>query len=88
MITNKKASIILVLKILEEYSDESHYLTHQDIINHIRQIYGMELERKSIASSIAILEELDYDITKGPRGGHALFIMYPIRWTQQEKGIA
>ena len=72
MIENKKASILLVLKVLEEYSDENHYLTHQNIIDKIDELYGIELERKSIASSLLLLEELDYDIVKGPRGGFAL----------------
>lgn len=73
MTENKKASIILVLKVLEEYSDEEHFLTQQDIIDKIYEIYGIELERKSIAFSISLLQELDYDINKSPRGGYALF---------------
>ena len=70
---NKKSSTILILKVLQEYSDEDHYLTHQDIINHIKRDYGLEFERKSVASSIALLQELGYDINKGAKGGFALF---------------
>lgn len=33
MIENKKASILLILKVLQEYSDEDHFLTQQDIID-------------------------------------------------------
>ena len=72
MIENKKASIILILKTLEMYSDENHYLTQQQIINHIYNNYGIQLERKSIAYSISLLQELDYDINKNPKGGYAL----------------
>lgn len=72
MIENKKASILLILKVLEEYSDEDHFLTQQDIINKIEEIYGIELERKSVAFSLSLLQELDYDINKSPRGGYAL----------------
>ena len=72
MIENKKASILLILKVLEEYSDEDHFLTQQDIIDKIDEIYGIELERKSVAFSISLLQELDYDINKSPRGGYAL----------------
>ena len=61
MIDNKKSSIILVLKVLSEYSDEEHFLTHQDIIDKIYSIYGLEFERKSIAYSIDLLMELCYD---------------------------
>ena len=72
MIENKKASIILILKVLQEYSDEDHFLTQQDIIEKVNQLYGIELERKSVAFSISLLQELDYDINKSPRGGYAL----------------
>ncbi len=72
MVENKKASIILILKILQEYSDEDHFLTQQDIIDKVDEIYGIELERKSVAFSISLLQELDYDINKSPRGGYAL----------------
>lgn len=72
MIENKKASILLILKVLEEYSDEDHFLTQQDIIDKVDELYGIELERKSVAFSISLLQELDYDINKSPRGGYAL----------------
>ena len=72
MIENKKASILLILKVLEEYSDEEHFLTQQDIIDKVSQLYGIELERKSVAFSITLLQDLDYDINKSPRGGYAL----------------
>lgn len=72
MIENKKASILLILKVLEEYSDEDHFLTQQDIINKVNEIYGIELERKSVAFSLYLLQELDYDINKSPKGGYAL----------------
>ena len=72
MIPNKKSSILLVLKVLEEYSDEEHYLTQQEIVDKIYQDYNIELERKSVGSSLSMLEELDYDIDKGQKGGFAL----------------
>lgn len=72
MISNKKSSIILLLKVLEEYTDEDHYLTQSQIVDKIYQLYGIELERKSIGSSLQILEELDYDIARGNKGGFAL----------------
>ena len=72
MIQNKKASILLILKVLEEYSDEDHFLTQQEIIDKIYENYGIELERKSISFSISLLQELNYDINKSPKGGYAL----------------
>lgn len=72
MIQNKKSSILLVLKILEKYTDDNHYLTQPQIATKISQLYGIDLERKAIGSSLQLLEELDYDIVKGPKGGFAL----------------
>ena len=72
MVANKKSSILLVLKILQEYTDEEHYLTQNQIVDKIYQDYNMQLERKSVGSSLLMLEELDYDINKGPKGGFAL----------------
>lgn len=73
MVSGKKSSIILILKVLEEYSDENHFLTQQDIIEKVEGDYGVTLERKSVAYSISLLQELDYDIVKSPKGGYALF---------------
>jgi len=70
---NKKATIIMVLKILEEYSDENHLLTQSEIIDKIYLIYDIDVERKSISKSLKLLENLGYDINRGPRGGYALY---------------
>ena len=67
--SNKKLSIFYVLKILEKYSDENHFLTQEDIVKKIYSTYGMECERKSIGASLESLEELGYDIVKVPRKG-------------------
>ena len=68
----KKSSILLILKTLEEYSDEDHFLTQKEIIERIDADYGIELERKSVAFSLSLLQELEYDIVKGPKSGYAL----------------
>lgn len=73
IIEGKKASIILILKILEEYSDANHYLTQQEICNLVYSKYELELERKSVGAAIGILGDLGYDINRGNKGGFALF---------------
>mgnify|MGYP003289585497 CR=1 FL=1 len=72
MSENKKSSYLYILKILEEFSDENHPLTHKEIIDLVYQEYGLELERKSVASSLKILEDSGYDINKGNRNGFYL----------------
>ena len=69
---NKKSTILLVQKVLSDYSDKSHYLTHQEIIDKVIEDYNVSIERKSVANSIAILSELGYTIKKSPKGGYAL----------------
>lgn len=71
-IDGKKGSLIFILKVLEEYSDNDHYLTQQDIINKISSLYGLELERKTIGANINLLIELGYDIVKKEKGGYCL----------------
>lgn len=73
MIYGKKEVIILIYRILAEYTDEDHYLTQADIIDKLYQLYGVTVERKSVASSLEILQELDYDIVKNGRMGYALY---------------
>ncbi len=72
ILQEKKASPLMVLQILKDYSDENHPLTQQNIIDRIDERYGIELERKSIGSTIELLQEMDIDIGRGLRGGYYL----------------
>lgn len=58
----KKMLIVLILKILEEYSDEDHHLTQQEIIKLLKLNYGMDCDRRSVKSNILALKEMEYDI--------------------------
>lgn len=66
---NKKLSIIYILEILKEYSDEKHSLTQSEILKKLYSIYGMECERKSVGANIDNLIEAGYDIVKCDGGG-------------------
>lgn len=67
--TNKKLSILYVWNVLKQYSDENHPLTQSEICDKIYQLYGMECERKSIASNIDALTDFGLDIIKVARKG-------------------
>jgi hypothetical protein len=69
---SKKASLIYILKTLEDESDSSHFLTQQEIIDLVAAKYGLRMERKAVARSLALLEEAGYDVNKDPKGGYAL----------------
>ena len=60
---DERRTIILVLKVLEEHSDEKHILSMSEIISIIKHDWGITLDRRTITSSIKALIELEYDIS-------------------------
>lgn len=60
---NKKMLNMLILDILEEYSDEDHKLTQQEIIRLLKLNYDMECDRRSVKNNILYLKELGCDIS-------------------------
>lgn len=62
----KKASLLLILKILDKYSNEPNkddknsdcYLTQAQIIDILENEYGVKLDRKSVSNSILLLQRL------------------------------
>lgn len=69
MASDKKSSLLYILKILQENTDETHPLTYAMIGDKLYSNYGIEIERKTIASSIDILVEHGYDIVKCGKNG-------------------
>ena len=68
---DKKLSMFYILEILKEYSDRNHLLKQKDIIDKLHNIYNIDIERKTIASTLELLNELGYDICK-EKGGVCL----------------
>ncbi len=66
--SNKKLTILYILKVLQDYSDEQHPLTQAEIANKVYALYGVKCERKSISYNIDCLIEFDYDIIKTKQG--------------------
>ena len=69
MANEKKSAVFYILKILQEDSDENHKLTYQAIADKLYSKYGTEIERKTIASCIDLLEDQGYDIIKCGKNG-------------------
>ncbi len=59
---NKKMLNMLILEILQLYSDESHPLSQQEIIRLLKLNYDMECDRRSVKNNVLYLKELGYDI--------------------------
>lgn len=73
MIYGKKEIPVLIYKILSEYTDENHYLKQAEIIEKLSILYDIDVDRKTVSNTITLLQNLDYDIVKNPKGGYALF---------------
>ena len=54
--------IILILRVLEEYSDENHHLTQQEIIKLLKLNYDLDCDRRSVKNNVLTLREMGYDI--------------------------
>lgn len=58
----KKMLNIMILKILERYSDEHRPLTQKRILELLDIEYGMKCDRRSVKSNLISLKEMGYDI--------------------------
>lgn len=58
-----KATAICLLQILTEYSDENHILQMKDIITKMHALYGIDPDRRTIYSSVELLNDLGYDVS-------------------------
>ncbi|MGN0132677.1 MAG: helix-turn-helix transcriptional regulator [Lachnospiraceae bacterium] len=71
---NQKLKQLYLLKILSEYTDESHALTTQQLIEKLAE-YHVNAERKSIYSDIEALNTMGYDILNGKSKEHYGYYM-------------
>ena len=60
----KKHSVLAVLEILENESDEEHILTCPQLLQKVEERTGMRLDRRTLYSNIQMLEEFGYSISK------------------------
>ena len=63
---NKKYLIVLILKILESFTDSSNVLTQIEIANQISQVYPCD--RKTVGRNIKFLQKIGYPIIKTSKG--------------------
>jgi len=62
---SKKLALLRILHILQKYSDETHPLTQDDIVDYLYKDYGIEVERKVVGRQLALLHEA-YDAINSP----------------------
>ena len=66
----KKMLNMLILEILRDYTDEDHSLMQKEIVEKLREDYGMECDRRSVQHNIQSLMEMGYEIATD--GGYRL----------------
>ncbi|MBQ9643853.1 MAG: WYL domain-containing protein [Lachnospiraceae bacterium] len=59
---DKHNANLLILRILQHYTDEEHHLTQQDILQILKKDYDMEVDRRTVRSNLDYLIDLGYDI--------------------------
>ncbi|NLY71669.1 MAG: WYL domain-containing protein [Clostridiales bacterium] len=59
----EKTYILCILSILQKYSDADHILTIKDILNKMKLLYGVELDRRTVYRNIDLLIDFGYDIS-------------------------
>ena len=64
----KKLALLRILAILEQYSDEKHPLTQEEILSRLDRDYGITLERKAVGRNLALLREAGYEIVSTGAG--------------------
>lgn len=67
---NKQTLLFRVYQVLFEYSDESHLLTQQNIIDILEREYGLRVERKAIGRNISYLNEMGIEVESGRKGAY------------------
>ncbi len=58
----KKYSVLAVLKVLQEYSDEKHPLQMKEIQAYVKEKHKIDISAKTIRSDIAALKSFGFDI--------------------------
>ena len=58
----KKLLILLILEVLQQYTDEEHHLSQQEILRILKRDYGITCDRRSVRANVLDLIDLGYDI--------------------------
>lgn len=67
---SKKLALIRIWQILKEHSDYNHPLTQDDIAIHLKNDYGIVIERKAISRNISLLKEAGIEIESSRTGSY------------------
>ena len=60
---DKKTSVLALLKILEEHSDEEHILSQPELLGLLSTVYHVNLDRRTLYKNVEMLQNFGYDIS-------------------------
>lgn len=64
---DKKVLNMMILEVLEQYTDSDHRLTQQKIVELLEKNYGVPCTRQTVKNNLMLLKNMGYDISM--RGG-------------------
>ena len=68
----KKQSLLALLEVLKKYSDENHPLSIKDIQAYLLSEYDLELDRRTLYTSMELLRDFGYEISEYDGNGYYL----------------
>ncbi len=71
---SQKSTVLCILDILKRFSDEYHPISADKIIEKLRVIYDISMERRAVYRNISVLNEMGIEVVKysDNRGGYCL----------------
>ncbi len=70
----KKHSVLALLEILKNDSDKDHILSSSEIRRKLSDVYGLDIERRTLYSNIDMLEEFGYRISRYEDNGKGYYL--------------
>ena len=71
---DKKTSVLALLKILEEHSDEEHILSQPELLGLLETIYHVNLDRRTLYKNVEMLQDFGYDISTYSENGKGYYL--------------
>ena len=60
---DKKVLNMMILEVLEQYTDSDHRLTQQKIVELLEKNYGVPCTRQTVKNNLMLLKNMGYDIS-------------------------
>ena len=62
--TDQRNTIIRILQVLTNFTDSNNYLTSNEIVEKLENLYNIKIERRAVERKIQSLQECGYEIER------------------------